>query len=226
MPLLIKPPVNYKVDPGVTETLTELIDIYPTIMKFCGVDPMHSHFGKNLTNVIEDRNQENRMYAFSEGGRLKGELHCNETGLEMPNPYNPYYPRMMAQKDDVAHTKATMIRSKEYKYIKRLYENDEFYDLRVDPDEIVNQITNIKYKDIILSMKEDLLEWYQGTCDVVPYELDKRFSYDMIWNRVKLLCPKDLEEHVKARIHQGEDLFQLYNWLKKTVAERNQMVGH
>ena len=38
------------------------------------------------------------------------------------------------------HTKATMCRNKNFKYIKRAYEKDEFYDLKQDPGEIKNLI--------------------------------------------------------------------------------------
>ena len=54
-----------------------------------------------------------------------------------------------------------MICSERYKYIKKLYEADEFYDMMVDPGEFINEINNKKYSDIVNTMKLDMLEWYQ-----------------------------------------------------------------
>ena len=67
-----------------------------------------------------------------------------------------------------------MIRTMNYKYVKRMGEEDEFYDLSDDKDEQKNQINNPKYSNQILDMKEQLLAWYQKTCDIVPFDVDKR----------------------------------------------------
>jgi arylsulfatase A-like enzyme len=72
------------------------------------------------------------------------------------------------------HTKATMCRNKDFKYIKRAYEKDEFYDLKQDPGEIKNLIDDPSYKIEIDNFKHKMLSWYQETCDVVPLERDKR----------------------------------------------------
>ena len=88
-----------------------------------------------------------------------------------------YQPRMtMQQSEGPEHTKATMIRTEKYKYVKRLYECDEFYALDDDSTERVNLIHDKRYADIIAQMKERLLTWYQETCDVVPQDEDSRFS--------------------------------------------------
>jgi len=131
------------------------------------------------------------------------------------HPYNPYYPRNKAQQDSVVHTKATMIRSDKYKYIRRKYEIDEFYDLEKDPNEKSNQIENPEYKDEIMKMKLEMLDWYQTTCDVVPYTQDQRDNFDIIWNRIKLLCPKELEDVVKQKINDGVNMYVLKDWLER-----------
>ena len=162
VPFLIKPPVSYEVDGGINDNMIELVDLYPTILDMCGIKPEHSHFGKSLIPVIENKENKIREFAFCEGGRLAGELHCDESNGAKPHPFNPYYPRKIAQMDNIAHTKATMIRSEEFKYIKRFYEDDEFYDLINDPDECTNQINNSKYKEIINTMKIKMLELVSG----------------------------------------------------------------
>lgn len=218
VPFIVKPPAGYEVDAGISDSLVELVDLYPTVMEMCGISPSHSHFGNSLVPLIQDRKMKNKDFVFSEGGRLKSEKHCDENNGVMPHPFNPYYPRKTAQLDDVAHTKATMIRSDKYKYIKRLYEMDEFYDLVKDPDECKNEISNPEYSCIINDMRMEMLEWFQTTTDIVPYGQDERFNYDMIWNRVKMNVPESHVEEVQQKIRDGVDMFQLIEYVKRLNA--------
>ena len=72
------------------------------------------------------------------------------------------------------HTKATMCRSKKFKYIKRAYEKDGFYDLQNDPGETINLVDHKEYNFKIQKLKNKMLSWYQETCDVVLLEGDMR----------------------------------------------------
>ena len=65
-----------------------------------------------------------------------------------------------------------MCRTHDFKYVRRLYEQDELYDLNKDPEELNNIIVDLAYKDILSDLKEKLLNWYVETCDVVPFEAD------------------------------------------------------
>ena len=47
------------------------------------------------------------------------------------------------------------------------------------------------------------MKWYQRTCDTVPYAYDRRFTNEMLWARVKALCPPEHEEEVKQKIQDG-----------------------
>ena len=70
VPLLIKPPVWEKTDPGISDAMTELVDFYATVMDYADIKPQRTQFGISLRPVIEDRRNENRKYVFCEGGRL------------------------------------------------------------------------------------------------------------------------------------------------------------
>ena len=87
-----------------------------------------------------------------------------------------YWPRIKHQITDEQpwHTKATMCRTRDYKYIRRLYERDELYDLRVDPQETRNLIDDPAYAEVAQRLKERMLTWYMATCDVVPFDIDQR----------------------------------------------------
>lgn len=191
VPLLIKPPKGIPIDPGVTDSLAELVDFYATVMDLAEVVPDHTHFGLSLLPVLANRGKELRDCVFSEGGRLLRESRCcSELGGNPPDPSLEYYPRLSVQEQDgEAHGKTTMLRTKEYKYVRHLYEKDEFYDLTKDPKELVKRIDDPAYAAQIRKLSERMLTWYQETCDVVPFNQDSRFNAQIIWNIQKRRLP-------------------------------------
>ena len=72
-----------------------------------------------------------------------------------------------------------------------------------DSSEMHNQIGNPVYREKIAEMQIELMRWYQRTCDVVPYQYDNRFTHEMLWARVKPICPPGYEEDVKEKIRSG-----------------------
>lgn len=176
VPLLIKPPGAEKVVPGVREAMAELVDLPATVMDYLHIPVPYSQFGKTLRPVIEGSTDRHRDFVFCEGGRLAGEEQCKEILPEKLDRTSLYYPRQYCQSlNDVMHTKAMMLRDERYKYVYRLYEQDEFYDLEEDPGERANQIGNERYKDKIDSMRSRLLRFLVETADVVPVRQDLRF---------------------------------------------------
>lgn len=172
VPLIIKPPASFNVKARVTYGLTELIDILPTVADYAGIKIDHTHFGRSLADIVAGETEQNRNEVFCEGGRLPGETQCMELGH---NEDSLYWPRLSIQASNgTEHLKAVMIRTDKYKYVKRLYEKDEFYDLEIDPFELVNRIENNYYSDIINQLKEKLLDFYIETADYVPLKADKR----------------------------------------------------
>ncbi|MCD7967836.1 MAG: sulfatase, partial [Clostridiaceae bacterium] len=107
-----------------------------------------------------------------------------------------------------------------YKYIRRIYEEDEFYDLTRDPQERKNRIHEKEYREAILEMKELLLDWYQKSCDVVPFEKDDRHSREMIRQAVKNICPPEYKAEVEQMIENREGtLFEIRRYCEQ-AAER------
>ncbi|HEY4386698.1 MAG TPA: sulfatase/phosphatase domain-containing protein, partial [Ktedonobacteraceae bacterium] len=90
-------------------------------------------------------------------------------------PEGLYWPRLSLQRSEgPEHTKAVMCRTNEYKYVRRLYEQDELYDLRTDPHELHNRIDDPSLVAIRDQLKDRLLTFYQETSDVVPFKTDRR----------------------------------------------------
>lgn len=177
VPLVVKPPAWMDVRPRVSDALVELIDVPATIESIIGVTPPHTHFGRSLSPVIGGDTDEHRDAVFCEGGRLHGENHCMEleSTIRDHGMISPYWPRLSLQRSSgPEHTKAAMCRTRDVKYVRRLYERDELYDLRDDPQETVNRIDDPAMAEPRARLSERLLTWYQETCDAVPPDPDRR----------------------------------------------------
>ena len=105
---------------------------------------------------------------------MHGETQCME--LESKQGVEGlYWPRVsLQQREGPEHTKAVMVRDKEYKYVYRLYESDELYDLKDDPQELNNRIDDPGMRDVLTVMKERMLHFFIETGDVVPHKADSR----------------------------------------------------
>lgn len=177
VPFVVKPPRGVAVKPRVCDALVELVDFSATVYDLTGIVPGHDHFGKSLLKVLSGEADQHRDAVFCEGGRLIGERQAME--LESSRDCDLkglYYVRLSLQITDEHpwHTKAAMCRTKTHKYVRRLYEQDELYDLVRDPLEETNRIDDPAYRDVLTQLKERLLRWYMETCDVVPREVDRR----------------------------------------------------
>ena len=176
VPFVIKPPSWVPVQPRVSEAMVELIDFSATVEAMTGIAPGHDHFGRSLLPVLAGETDDHRDAVFCEGGRLHGETQCME--LESASSQVPtglYWPRVNLQTSEgPEHTKAVMCRTTEWKYVRRLYETDELYDLRADPQELYNRIDDPSAAGVLAQLKERLLTFYLETCDAVPREVDRR----------------------------------------------------
>jgi arylsulfatase A-like enzyme len=174
VPFIIKPPRGVPVVPGIRDALVELVDMPATVEAFTGVAPRHTHFGRSLLPLLAGGLM-HRDAVFCEGGRLKGEDHCAETGApEVYTEENLYWPRVGLQDRMPEHTKAVMCRTENLKYVRRVYEKDELYDLRSDPGETRNLIDDPAMRNSASRMRDRLLTFFLQTGDAVPHDFNKR----------------------------------------------------
>ncbi|MCP4750822.1 MAG: sulfatase-like hydrolase/transferase [Proteobacteria bacterium] len=189
VPFIIKPPVDVEVKPGIRDALVELIDFYATVEDFSGITSDHTHFGRSLRAVLSGEASDHRDAVFCEGGRLQNEEHCMEKQSSPDlDSKNEYYPRMKLQRSEgPEHTKAVMCRTSDFKYVRRLYETDELYDLNSDPRERDNRIADPALKGVLLELKDRLLTFFLETGDVVPHDSDQRFGGEDIKMYLKMM---------------------------------------
>lgn len=129
------------IKPGtVVDALVQNIDIAPTIMSACGLEKASDMRGDSIL------------------GMLKGEAVKDEWRDRIYYEYYweyafPQTPTMFG------------VRTDDYKYIHYhgIWDTNEFYDLRNDPDELHNQIANPEYQDVIKELSKDLFDWLERT---------------------------------------------------------------
>lgn len=212
VPFIVKLPKGYECDCGVNDNPVELIDFFATVLDITGAKANHTHFGKSLVASAADKALSVRDFVCSEGGRLKSERHCTE---EVENHFgivaDEYAPRIhIQQRDGAEHTKAVMIRTREYKYVLRLYETDEFYDLKKGEEH--NLIDGPEYKDIIAELRSKLLEWLFETSDIVPFDKDSRMSDDFYLEQINSFLKIRVSPLIKGAMKlTGNDFSALAN---------------
>jgi len=184
VPLLVKPPRGIAIEPGIREALVELVDVPATCADVAGIEIERPHFSRSLLPTMQNKDATHRPFVCCEGGRLPGETQASEA--ENVNPADHYYPRLSLQgKEDGTHGKAVMLRTDRFKYVRRLQEPDEFYDLA--KGERVNLINDPAYAEEIAQAKRWMLDWFIETCDIVPKRIDSRFSLALLQNGMRAL---------------------------------------
>ena len=181
VPLIIRTPHGKK-NHRVWEQV-ELFDIMPTVLELAGVQSRHRHFARTLVPQLMGATGDPDRAVFCEGGYDLQEPHCSEAydpeGQErypsIRTPENIYYPKLLQQKEHPESVcRSTMIRTLEYKLVKRSSGDNELYDLKNDPGERENQYYNPEFADIKMQLESQMLNWYIKTSDIVPIEEDPR----------------------------------------------------
>ncbi|MGH7144962.1 MAG: sulfatase-like hydrolase/transferase [Planctomycetota bacterium] len=177
VPFLVKPPKGHAVKPRVSDALVELIDMPATVEALTGIPTTHTHYGRSLLPLVAGETDTHRDAVFCEGGRRRGEIHCMEKeSTSNQNPEGLYWPRvdLQAREEPLYNGHAVMCRTDRFKFVRRLYEADELYDLRADPGELRNLIDDPAHRETAAKLRERLLTFFMETSDAVPHQADRR----------------------------------------------------
>jgi arylsulfatase A-like enzyme len=176
-PAIVRNPLIASIPGGaegaVATTFAELVDVAPTLYELAEVDPGYHHFGHSLVPVLRDPSTPHRDAAFSEGGYLLSDL---ADAPDQPFPYDLKHG--LEASDPVTAGRAAAVRTAEWTYVHRLYEDDELYDRRADPHETVNLAADPALAPVVTGLRDRLLRWYVETSDVIPTPPDPRFDAD------------------------------------------------
>jgi N-acetylglucosamine-6-sulfatase len=137
VPLLVRCPEMIK--PGIKiDKLVQNIDIAPTIFAAAGLKPLPNMDGKSLLPLLQGKDSDWRNEVY----------------------YEYYWER------DFPHTPTVFgVRTEKYKYMTYhgIWDIDELYDLKNDPDEMYNLITQADMKDIIIELRNKVFTWLKNT---------------------------------------------------------------
>lgn len=153
MPCLISYPKKIKAGQNLKE-LALNVDIAPTLLDFAGVKVPADMQGKSMKTLLTDEKK-------AEKGWRKTAYYQY---FEYPKWHNvqPHYG----------------VRTEIYKLIHFYYNIDqwEFYDLRADRNELLNQYGNPKYKEIISWMKKEIVRLQKQYGDDMPLNERRRLT--------------------------------------------------
>ncbi len=139
-----------------SSALVELIDIFPTILEAAGLPVPSYAQGRSLWPVIDRRPD----------AALRSSVLC-QGGVEDPlirRAVAPGVPGTDPVKQQVlidfpaAMARAKMVRTADHKYIHRTTGGHELYDLRNDPDEMVNLADDPACAGLVVEMQQILLQ--------------------------------------------------------------------
>jgi arylsulfatase A-like enzyme len=173
----------------VSGALVELVDFPATVYGLLGLKAGHDHFGRSLLPLLRGETTTHREAVFAEGGSLPHEGSWAHNSFHLPE--HPYWARcsLETERRDL-HGKAVMVRTATHKYIWRLGETHELYDLLTDPLEEHNRLIPAAPGElesrpddpalipILQSLRSLMLEWMVRTADVVPRAQDSRFPHE------------------------------------------------
>lgn len=173
---LLRVPLIFRV-PGIAprevDALCEMNDLYATLMELTGLEPKHHQLGQSLVPALNGDADTLRDAVFAEGGRLTGEDHWGIQGLA---PDNWYAKRrdIVNGNPNVSLSRCAMIRTREYQYTYCTKDVDELFDLRHDPDGVVNVAQDAGYQERRTQLRERLLNWMLGSSDTLPLQQGSR----------------------------------------------------
>ncbi|MBB6633169.1 sulfatase-like hydrolase/transferase [Cohnella thailandensis] len=176
VPLIIRSPGN-RAGHAVAEPV-ELFDIMATVLDLANIEAAHDHFARTLVPQLGGASGDPQRAVYADGGYDPREPHCFEgdpvrDAWFANNPESIYWPKARQQQehpDSVGRT--TMLRTGDYKLIRRTADRSELYDLKKDPRELNNVYEDPSYASIRSELESRLLDWYLHTSDVVPRDSD------------------------------------------------------
>jgi choline-sulfatase len=159
----------------VSREVIELYDVMATCLDAAGIQAEHTHFARSFMAQLRGERGDAGRAAFCEGGYNVNEPQCFEPMGDFQSEQNIYYPKVKLQNEHPETiTRATMVRTLEWKLVARPDGVSELYDLARDPQELRNVYGQRQYAARQAELEKRMLDWYIRTADVAPKKHDPR----------------------------------------------------
>jgi len=166
VPLIVKYPASAAPAAGVqVNELTQSLDLFPTVLDLAGIETPYTHFGESLTPVAQGKHGREAVYAAA--GYDEREPQAFERPMKSQDTLmGQYYHKVNLQNEDpTSVARATMLRTRQWKFIIRSAGREELYNLQEDPQELTNLIDDPALADVRCRLRDRLLHWYLRTSD-------------------------------------------------------------
>jgi iduronate 2-sulfatase len=154
-PLIISSP---KIKPSRTKSMSEFVDIFPTLCELSGV-PIPQHLdGNSLVKVMKKPKSKVKDYSVSQYPRSGNYVELNRLGYA-DGKFMGYsirtarYRYTVWMKDDYRSTQP---------FNKDLMVANELYDYKKDPNETINIVNESAYKSVFDAMNRLMMEYLQS----------------------------------------------------------------
>ena len=156
----------------------DLFDFAPTILSIAGIDIPEIYQGKAFLGSNKNKNK--RKYLFTASDRFdevpekiravksKRYKYIKNYNIYIPHAFdNKYRSQMKLMKHLSNLNDNDLLSKKEKLWFQNPKSFEEFYDLKNDPFELNNIIDDIKYKDEINNLREQLDNWIKMINDPI-----------------------------------------------------------
>ena len=178
VPMIIKFPKSIKIKNKRNKDLLNFIDFAPTILSIAGIDIPEIYQGKAFLG--SNKNKDKRKYLFTASDRFdevpekiravksKRYKYIKNYNINIPHAFDNKYRSQMKLMKHLSYLNDNELLSKEEKLWFQSPKNfEEFYDLKNDPFELNNIINDIRYKDEINNLREELDNWIKMINDPI-----------------------------------------------------------
>ncbi|MFO7698107.1 MAG: sulfatase-like hydrolase/transferase [Anaerolineae bacterium] len=153
----------------------ELFDVMPTVLDLAGVEARHTHLAQSLVPQLQGANGNPDRAVFCEGGYDTHEQHCfegrSDSDALFRDANNLYYPKGLQQQEHPESVcRTTMLRTAEFKLVRRTTGTHELHDLARDPRELQNRYGDPALAETQRMLESRMLDWSIHTTDVVRFE--------------------------------------------------------
>lgn len=169
VPLILYAPGRIK--PLRTDALVESIDLLPTLLELVGVSVPKGVQGRSLGRLLAGETTEHRHSVLCQGGQ-ESEMFDRVTAPDArPRPCRAYHMKQAALFTRPAiNGRAKMLRDRHWKYVFRLGDVEELYDLRADPGELRNLAPEPAHAATLQAYRQKLLTRLVEAETVEPYQ--------------------------------------------------------